>query len=204
MHNKWLFFDVGSTLLDETKAYEHRIKDAVAGTDVTYEMFEEKRMYFAEQNCRGDLEAIRFFGLKLTPWHSEDEFPYPDADRVLAYLFNKGFKLGVIANQPLGTEERLEKCGLLKYISVTAASAELGVAKPDKALFLKALEMAQTTPENSVMIGDRLDNDIYPAMSLGMKTVWIRQGYSLYQQLDDKRREPDHIIDTLTSLTEIF
>ena len=27
------------------------------------------------------------------------------------------------------------------------------------------------------MIGDRIDNDIAPAKSLGMNTVWIRQGY---------------------------
>lgn len=33
----WIFFDVGSTLVDETKAYEHRILDAIEGTDVTVE-----------------------------------------------------------------------------------------------------------------------------------------------------------------------
>ena len=28
------------------------------------------------------------------------------------------------------------------------------------------------------MVGDRLDNDIAPAKKLGMKTVWVRQGYN--------------------------
>ena len=200
----WLFFDVGSTLVDETKAYNHRIRDAIEGTDVTFEQFTEKREYFARQNLRGDLEAINFFGLKKTPWHKEDEILYPDTEKVLKYLFDSGYKLGVIANQSLGTEERLRGWGLMKYISVVAASAEMGIAKPDKRIFLRALEMAGCTAENAVMIGDRLDNDIYPAMEMGMRTVWIRQGFAVYQRLDEAKEPPDHIIDSLSELTDIF
>ena len=73
---KWIFFDVGTTLVDETKAYDHRIKDAIAGTDISFAQFQEKRIFFAKQNLRGDLEAIKYFGLRKTPWHKEDEIPY--------------------------------------------------------------------------------------------------------------------------------
>lgn len=198
------FFDVGTTLIDESKAFDRRIREAIAGTDITFEQFNEKRKEFAMQNLRGDLEAIDYFGLTRTPWHKEDEYPYPEAEGVLEYLHSNGYMLGVIANQSLGTEERLRNWGLLKYISVVAASAELGVAKPDKAIFLKAMEMAGCTPENSVMIGDRLDNDIYPAMELGMRTVWVRQGFSVYHQLDETKGKPDHIVDSLAELMEIF
>lgn len=31
---KWIFFDVGSTLVDETGAYDHRAREMLAGTDV--------------------------------------------------------------------------------------------------------------------------------------------------------------------------
>ena len=200
----WLFFDVGSTLVDETRAYEHRIRDAIEGTDVTFEQFSEKREYFARQNLRGDLEAINFFGLKTTPWHHEDEVLYPDTVRVLEYLHDKGYNIGVIANQSPGTEERLRGWGLMKYISVVAASAELGVSKPDKRIFRYALETAGCSAGNAFMIGDRLDNDIYPAMEMGMKTVWVRQGFSVYQQLDETKAPPDHIIDSLSEMMDIF
>ncbi len=71
-------------------------------------------------------------------------------------------------------------------------------------LLLRAFEMADCSAENAVMIVDRLDNDIYPAMKLGMKTVWIRQGFSAYQKLDTSKNSPDYIIDSLSEMIDIF
>lgn len=201
---KCIFFDVGSTLVDETKAYDHRIRDAIEGTNITFEQFQEKRRFFAGQNLKGDLETIRFFGLTKTPWHKEDEVPYPNAGDILQYLYGKGYKIGIIANQSAGTAERLEGWDLLKYIDVVAASAELGVEKPDRNIFDKALEMAGCTAQESAMIGDRLDNDIRPAKELGMKTVWIRQGFAIYQSPQRAEEQPDHIVDDLSGLKELF
>lgn len=64
-----------------------------------------------------------------------------------------------------------------KYINLTISSAEAGIAKPDLTIFRLALERAGCAAENSVMIGDRLDNDIIPAKPLGMHTIWVRQGF---------------------------
>lgn len=201
---QWIFFDVGTTLVDETKAYEHRIKDAVAGTDITFEQFQEKRIFFEKQNLRGDIEALAYFGLERTPWHKEDEFPYPYSEEVLRYLTEKGYKLGVIANQSLGTAERLKMWGLLRYIDVVAASAELGCAKPDIKIFNAALAMAGCSPQDAAMVGDRPDNDIFPAKKLGMTTVWVRQGFSIYRYPVSEEYEADHTIDDLTGLKNIF
>lgn len=201
---KWIFFDVGTTLVDETEAYNHRIREVIEGTDITFEQFQEKRIFFAGQNLKGDLEAIKYFGLEKTPWHKEDEVPYPDAEDVLRYLCRHGYKIGVIANQSLGTADRLEQWGLLKYIDVVAASAELGVAKPDRAIFDKAFAMAGCTAQEAVMIGDRLDNDIIPAKKLGMKTIWIRQGFAIYQNPQSTAEQPDYIVDRLSELKKIL
>lgn len=201
---KWIFFDIGTTLIDETGAYNHRIREAINGTDITFEQFQEKRRFFAEQNLRGDLETIEYFGLMKTPWHKEDEIPYPDAEDILQYLCDKGYKIGVIANQSAGTAQRLKSWGLLKYINVVAASAELGTAKPDKGIFEKAFEMAGCSAWEAAMIGDRLDNDIRPAKELGMKTVWIRQGFAIYQNPQSADEQPDHTVYDLSELKKIF
>ena len=204
MSAAWLFFDLGSTLIDETEAYAHRIRDMIAGTDITFGQFNEKRRYFAERNMRGDLEAAAFFGLKQTPWHSEDEMLYPETKELLAFLQAKGYGIGAIANQPPGTEDRLRAFGIREYFGVVTASAEFGAAKPDKRIFLEALRQAGCEPQDAYMIGDRLDNDIYPAAELGMKSVWVRQGFSVYQSLLPERPAPDCTADSLAQLKEIF
>lgn len=199
-----IFFDIGSTLVDETECYNHRIREVIEGTDISFEQFNEKRIFFQKQNLKGDLEAIKFFGLKKTPWHREDERLYPEAEEILRYLRDKGYLISVIANQGLGTEKRLENWGIRKYFDSVTASAEEGVAKPDLEIFRRALNKAGCSAGNSVMIGDRLDNDIAPAKSLGMRTVWIKQGFSVYCSPTCPQEQPDHIISNLMELKNIL
>ena len=54
------------------------------------------------------------------------------------------------------------------------------------------------------MVGDRLDNDIRPAKKLGMKTVWIRQGFAIYQNPQRAEEQPDYIVDNLSELEKLF
>ncbi len=204
MEERWIFFDVGSTLVDETEAYDHRVREMITGTDIRFSIFNSKRIELAKQGFDGNSEAIKFFGLTKTPWHSEDEIPFDDSLETLKLLKSRGYNLGIIANQAIGIEKRLEAWGLLKYLDVVASSAELGVAKPDKLIFEKAFELAGCGTENSVMVGDRLDNDIIPAKALGMKTVWIRKGLAVYQNSELGKDIADWVIDKLSDLGEIF
>ena len=201
---RWIFFDVGSTLVDETEAYDHRAREMIEGQDITFSAFDRKRIELAKQGFDGNSEAIKYFGLKKTPWHSEDEKPFADAAETLETLKARGYHLGIIANQTAGTAQRLDAWGLLKYFDVVAASAELGVAKPDKLIFEKALEMAGCQPHNAVMVGDRLDNDIFPAKALGMRTVWMRKGLAIHQRIDLGKNTADWVMDTLSDLKKVF
>lgn len=103
----------------------------------------------------------------------------------------------------LGTE-RLEKIGLLKYIDLVIASAEEGVAKPDLRIFEIALNRANCKPYEAVMIGDRLDNDIASANKIGMKTVWIKQGYGKYVVPNSQEEYPDFTVNCLSEILELF
>lgn len=200
---RWIFFDVGSTLIDETEAYHQRVREMIAGTEITFQAFEQMSRQLAQKGLDGDSDAIRHFGLTKTPWPSEKEKPYPEAKTTLETLRQKGYRLGVIANQQPGLAKRLESWGLQPFFDVIASSAEIGYAKPSREIFEKALAMAGCTPQESVMVGDRLDNDIFPAQAIGMKTVWIRQGNACYQP-PELGRTADWIIDRLGQLEELF
>lgn len=204
MDIKWLFFDIGSTLVDETEAYSHRIREMIYETEISFDEFDRMRIHFAKQGLNGDAEAVKHFGLKKTPWHNEDEVPYSDAAATLKELKARGYHIGIIANQAAGSADRLDAWGLLEYIDVVAASAELGVSKPDRALFERAFEMANCTPNEAAMIGDRLDNDVVPAAESGMVTVWIPNGLSIYHNPSKFHCKPDFIIENLSELMNIF
>lgn len=204
MNIKWIFFDVGSTLVDETKAYDHRARDMIKGTNITFSDFDRKRIELAKLGFDGNSKAIEYFALKKTPWHSEDETPFADTCETLKALKERGYKLGVIANQNEGLAQRLKAWGMLEYFDVIASSSELGVAKPDRRIFEKALELAKCQPENAVMAGDRLDNDIIPAKAIGMKTLWIRQGTAQYQSVALSKDTADWAVDHLTDLKKLF
>ena len=132
---RWVFFDIGSTLVDEEEAYNHRIRDMIRGTSIIFEQFSEKRIQYAKAGYNGDQKAIEYFALNKTPWHSEDEVPFDDCEETLRTLCDKGYQLGIIANQKPGAKGRLDAWGLGRYFSVIASSAELGVSKPDKGIF---------------------------------------------------------------------
>ncbi len=201
---KWIFFDIGSTLIDESECYKLRSCEAVAGTMISVEDFWEKTIEFSKQNLKGDHEAAKYYGLKLPPWHKDAEKPYANAEAVLKQLSVKGYHLGVIANQSPGTKDRLSNWGLLKYFGIVLASAEEGISKPDIAIFHRALTAAKCLPDNAVMIGDRLENDIAPAKKVGMKTVWIKQGLGGLASTIHKMEQPEYIIENLSDLLELF
>ncbi len=170
---KWLFFDIGSTLIDETDCVKKRCEVIIESNNIDRQEFYDR----VEECAKTDSFAVRaaaiYYGAEIPRWYGELEKLYPDTKMILEIL-SKKYKLGVIANQSLGTKERLDNWNIGKYFDVVVSSAEAGCAKPDLKIFNLALEQAGCKPNDAVMIGDRLDNDIVPAKQIGMKTVWVR------------------------------
>lgn len=197
---KWIFFDIGSTLVDESACYEKRYRETTQNTAVGYQEFKDKVIEFAAMSNSPYKEAVKHFGLQKTKWYSELETPYPSTESVLEVL-SKKYNLGIIANQPAGCKERLEKWGIAEYFDLVISSTEEGIEKPNSEIFNIALERANCSPENAVMVGDRMDNDIAPAKEIGMKTVWVKQGFAAYQQNSDI---PDYTLQALEEIKTII
>ncbi len=126
----------------------------------------------------------------------------PDIKNVLQKLSGH-FKLGLAANQPKAAIEYLESEGVLKYFRSKLVSREIGFSKPDIRMFMRVLEDIGSSAEESLMVGDRLDNDIIPAKRTGMKTAWLKVGPYRNQKLRYPNEEPDYIIATLLELLDI-
>jgi HAD superfamily hydrolase (TIGR01549 family) len=94
----------------------------------------------------------------------------PGAKEIVASL-NCKYRLALAGNQPVQIKEFLQSQGILQYFEYGFVSEELRVYKPDPLFFQIILDRLGVSPEEAVMVGDRLDNDIFPAKMLGLKTV---------------------------------
>ena len=206
---KTLFFDVGYTLVNEDAVWERRCKEqaatdeakklGVSAEDIYHEI--EKATIEGHPQFRTAIDRFKFS--QMVSYHSELETMYEEAPQVLEALSQK-YELGIIANQLDGLKERLESFGILTYFKYVISSWDVKVMKPDIRIFEYALKAANCQPQEAVMIGDRIDNDTAPAQSLGMKAVWIKQGFGKLQTTLAMANPPDYEVDNLIELLRIF
>lgn len=200
---KYLFFDIGSTLVDESECVKKRCEVIIESNNIDRQEFYDRVEKCAKTDSYAVRAAALYYGAEIPKWYGELEKLYPDTKMILEIL-SQNYKLGVIANQVAGTKDRLDNWGIGKYFDVVVASAEADCSKPDLKIFNLALEQAGCKPNEAVMIGDRLDNDVVPAKQLGMKTVWVRQGFAKYQSISNETEKPDFIIDSISDILDIL
>jgi HAD superfamily hydrolase (TIGR01549 family) len=102
---------------------------------------------------------------------------FKDTLSTLAVLQQRGFLLGVVTNRVWGGQpfqEDLQTLELQNYFDLRtiAVSADLGVRKPNPAIFFHALNALNVAPEEAVMVGDSLSADIVGAQRLGIFAIW--------------------------------
>lgn len=200
---KWLFFDLGSTLINETECIKKRCDVIIESNNIDREEFYNKIKECAKTDSYAIKTVAMYYDVEIPRWFGELEKLYPNVEKVLKRLSYK-YKLGIIANQVAGTQKRIDNWGIGKYFDVVITSAEIGYSKPDLKVFNIALERADCKPYEAVMIGDRIDNDIIPAKQLGMKTVWVRQGFAKLQSVRYKSEQPDYVVENISELEMIL
>ncbi|HEM6113032.1 TPA: HAD family hydrolase [Streptococcus suis] len=204
-----IFFDLGSTLLDEEVAYRYYIKRCVKkllllGIEVSEQSYREKIEDYADQNLDPIGSTWQYFtSTEPRPlWTNEGVRLYPETIGVLEKL-SQNYRLGIVANQSSTAREILREWGLDSYFQVIILSEEVGIRKPDTRIFKLALEEAGISVDKAVYVGDRYDNDILPAKSLGMYTVRILIGFGKHASENEKLKS-DWIIPSLQEITNIF
>ena len=193
MSIKALFFDIDNTLYDSatlsSMARKNSVKGMIdAGLDVD------------ENTALNDLESIIKKHGSNYPRHYDELLenyglvdPKVIAAGVVAYEHTKwaylkpspgvlptlmelktDYKLGVISNGlTIKQWEKLVGLGIHHFFDVVVTSQECGCEKPDLGIFKIALRAVNTKPDESVMIGDKLDVDIEGGKNAGMHTVQL-------------------------------
>jgi HAD superfamily hydrolase (TIGR01549 family) len=204
---KAVFFDVGETLVDETRSWG-AWADFLGVPRLTFfgclgaviERGEHHRNVFDLVAPGLDLEKARLEkrnrGFPET--FQATDF-YPDAISCLVDLKSRGFTIGLSGNQPAQAEIVLQEMGL--PVDLIASSNSWGFEKPDLRFFQKIIEITELRPSQIAYIGDRLDNDVLPALEAGMVSVFIRRGPWGFLHANKPEVSRAHV--RLESLTEL-
>jgi HAD superfamily hydrolase (TIGR01549 family) len=124
------------------------------------------------------------------------------AAAVAALARGKGYKLALAGNQQAKVKELLQKEGILEHFTFRLVSEEMGVTKPDPVFFQIILDSLGAEPKEAVMVGDRLDYDIFPAKLIGLRTVRVLVGPYAAQEPLTSAYEPELTIPSLGELPE--
>jgi putative hydrolase of the HAD superfamily len=99
--------------------------------------------------------------------------PFPDAVPALRALRAAGVVRVVVSNWDASLHERLAETGLDGLLDGAVASAEVGAAKPDQAIFARALALAGARANEAWHVGDSVEADVEGALAAGIRPVLL-------------------------------
>lgn len=196
-----LLFDADNTLLDFDKAENEALKSVMAIynlpateencrkyseiNDGLWKRFEKGEIEKAEIKSTRFREFFRYLGVtenfdplqvneKYLSFLKEGGYTVEGASELCRSLTEKGYSIYIITNGIALTQaRRLEKSGLLPYISDVFVSETVGVPKPKKEYFDYVLQsITEKDTSKILVIGDSLTSDIKGAENAGLDYIW--------------------------------
>lgn len=102
---------------------------------------------------------------------------------MLEQILKQGYETALISNSSIWAIEQIKnRTKLLEYIDFPIFSFNVGVIKPDLKIFYELLKVSNSKPEETIMIGDKLRDDVLPPRQIGMNSI-------LYQNYDSLKIE---------------
>ncbi len=103
---------------------------------------------------------------------------YEDARALLPSLRYRGYRVGIVTNSLFPArllETKVNQLGLGGYVDTIVSSADLGLAKPDPAIFERALKELRIDAHEALFVGDRVETDVAGARAAGMRAVLLQR-----------------------------
>lgn len=213
---EFVFFDIGGVMYDDgvyARAWRRALREA--GGAFSDEEFEQEysaarasqdgsfRRRLADRFIGAEADLGSLEGIAGRYWSYPPSALEADVRPCLEELEGR-YRLGIIANQPSAVRSALQRDALTAYFEVWGVSDDLGLQKPDPALFTQALQAAGVSGARAAMVGDRLDYDVRPAREAGMRTVWVLRGEAPDHPTPAQLAEADAAIRGLDELPAVL
>jgi 4-nitrophenyl phosphatase len=134
------------------------------------------------------------------------EFNYQKLHQAARFV-SQGIPLvGTNPDRTIPTPEGLAPGAGSIISAVEAASGKKAfiVGKPDQYIFQMALERSNSKPEQTIMIGDRLETDIKGAQELGIRTGLVLSGVSSREMVNRWSPNPDLIANNIEGILDLL
>jgi putative hydrolase of the HAD superfamily len=103
---------------------------------------------------------------------------FDDVIPALTLLSGRGMTLGLISNVDRDISPLLDKLGLGTRLKVKLTSSDVGLTKPNPAIFLEAVRRAGVNAPEMLYVGDQYQIDVLGARAAGLKSLLLdRHGY---------------------------
>jgi putative hydrolase of the HAD superfamily len=175
-----LLLDLDDTLYDRGAAFAAWVAERLGHEPTPGELGELRAIDGRGHRPRPAFAAdAAKLGIAVDP----DRFPFelaehvrPEpgvADAIIALAATR--RVAVVTNGGSAQRSKLARIGLDRVVQATFVSGELGMAKPDPALFARALAWTELAASEVLFVGDEPAIDLAPAAALGMATAWRRR-----------------------------
>lgn len=122
---------------------------------------------------------------------------------VLEALRADGIPLGVITNGPADFQRaKLVAVGIEGLFDVVVASGDIGVLKPSREIFHRALDGLGVAPGRAIHVGDNFAADVVGAVDAGMSAIWINRDADAAPRMDVQHRDIRSLRDVLAEHTQ--
>jgi FMN phosphatase YigB (HAD superfamily)/sugar phosphate isomerase/epimerase len=131
----------------------------------------------------------------------------PNAQEAVLTLYRGGYRLGLVSNTTSSVEVPglLDEWRLAGYFDTVILSCQVGKRKPGPDILLEATERMQVRAEQCAYIGNLPQRDVAAARKAGFSsTVILRDLKRPFETPVEPSLLPDHFIDDLKELLEIF
>ena len=156
---------------DEARALSTETPSTIAAADVLI------AASLARQGLPADVQTISAIRRAMALPVADRMKPLPGAIELLADIHALGLRTIIASNTYWRDADSywddFRLLGMASYIDAIVTSVDAGHLKPHPAVFEMALSVAGSPPERCVFIGNREENDIEPALALGMQTILV-------------------------------
>jgi putative hydrolase of the HAD superfamily len=105
--------------------------------------------------------------------YGNEAIPFKGVRDTLVIL-RDSYSLGLVSNgRSIGQRNKIQSANLNDLFDAIVISEEIGIKKPDPAIFVHCLEQLSVCADSAAYVGDNPANDIEPANKLGMISIWV-------------------------------